>query len=600
MAGADVECSGHSAVQDAHQAFPSGYIKVSEAPNQPTKINAALAHELGLHQKEGEFLLAWPLQSTSKHSPCLVLPCDQPFENTQDPGLQISAFTASCAAIESGKLCAFTSIAEHFIPVAQSVLLEVSLIASSSAHALSSAESSHRSLELGNVEMLSSSMQLWFSNNQAVLTSGSTFNWSSPTDEQISVKVALEVVHNECGVTLAEPNLGWSGQEWHKWLGLRKQALVTEVTSFKVICTASWTHGSTVPLQVKDSNWEIERVKRVFRDVKEGNCIVRSLALVVGPHDAPALSLLRAMWPKAYFSVLSAATLKAEYLSDTHGSDLALMRQWVLGRVEVGIPSLMAFVRPSHWFRDSGSDELSKCGACLCQLVDRCRWRASAEHGHYSSTMMVFLFDAAPPKKWDQLGMFDETVSLESHFTRFAGARYDANLVECKRLPLDEHRFSKSAKDWISKVITAVSASGSGLAIDACRFPCRVVACGPQGSGKTMFLSSLMHLLPVRVIPFSVPHILSAGVGDTQAAVRQLFEDAKHLQPSCITLDDADALFAKSGHESHGKVDMLTELVHMLDNYCSANVLFAATCSAMGQLPSPLACRVQCIQMYDT
>eukprot|EP00931_Biecheleriopsis_adriatica_P112156 TRINITY_DN86698_c0_g1_i1.p2 TRINITY_DN86698_c0_g1~~TRINITY_DN86698_c0_g1_i1.p2 ORF type:complete len:108 (-),score=23.08 TRINITY_DN86698_c0_g1_i1:33-356(-) len=97
----------------------------------------------------------------------------------------------------------------------------------------------------------------------------------------------------------------------------------------------------------------------------------------------------------------------------------------------------------------------------------------------------------------------------------------------------------------------------------------------------------------------SVPELINAGVGDTQAAVRRHFERAQLLQPSCVTLDDADELFLNSGAHtgSHGVGDLLMELLHMLDDFCSSRLVFVTACSRAERLPPPLACRLHCIRL---
>merc|ERR1719215_1490933 len=105
-----------------------------------------------------------------------------------------------------------------------------------------------------------------------------------------------------------------------------------------------------------------------------------------------------------------------------------------------------------------------------------------------------------------------------------------------------------------------------------------------------------MALPDLSVLPLVVPDLIQAGVGDTQAAVRQHFERAQRMQPSIVTLDDANELFANMAH-AHTIADLLTELTYLLDRYCSEQLLFVAACRSPNKLPEALSCRLHMIPL---
>ena len=76
--------------------------------------------------------------------------------------------------------------------------------------------------------------------------------------------------------------------------------------------------------------------------------------------------------------------------------------------------------------------------------------------------------------------------------------------------------------------------------------PCRgILLHGPPGCGKTMIANAFATILGISFIPLSAPSIVSGMSGESEKALRELFEEAKRLAPCLIFLDEIDAIGPK-------------------------------------------------------
>jgi SpoVK/Ycf46/Vps4 family AAA+-type ATPase len=65
---------------------------------------------------------------------------------------------------------------------------------------------------------------------------------------------------------------------------------------------------------------------------------------------------------------------------------------------------------------------------------------------------------------------------------------------------------------------------------------------GPSGTGKTAMACALAQAAGLRFIHIQCPQLLSRYVGDSEAAVRQVFATARACAPCLLLLDDIDAI----------------------------------------------------------
>jgi transitional endoplasmic reticulum ATPase len=109
--------------------------------------------------------------------------------------------------------------------------------------------------------------------------------------------------------------------------------------------------------------------------------------------------------------------------------------------------------------------------------------------------------------------------------------------------------------------------------------PTGVLLSGPPGTGKTLLARALAAESDLNFIHVAGPELLDKYVGESERAVRDLFERARQAAPSIVFLDEIDAIAASRGtsHEATERVvsQLLTELDGLADN--PTLVVLAAT-----------------------
>ena len=94
--------------------------------------------------------------------------------------------------------------------------------------------------------------------------------------------------------------------------------------------------------------------------------------------------------------------------------------------------------------------------------------------------------------------------------------------------------------------------------------PSGVLLYGPPGTGKTLLARALAGESEVNFIHVDGPELLDRYVGESEKAVRKLFDRARQASPSIVFLDEIDAVAGRRGetHEVTERVvsQLLTEL----------------------------------------
>ncbi|KYH25377.1 VCP-like ATPase [Halalkalicoccus paucihalophilus] len=100
--------------------------------------------------------------------------------------------------------------------------------------------------------------------------------------------------------------------------------------------------------------------------------------------------------------------------------------------------------------------------------------------------------------------------------------------------------------------------------------PSGVLLYGPPGTGKTLLARAIASESGVNFIHVAGPELLDRYVGESEKAVRKVFERARQAAPSIVFFDEIDALAAErgQGHEVTERVvsQLLTELDGLADN----------------------------------
>ncbi|XP_060720386.1 nuclear valosin-containing protein-like isoform X2 [Tachysurus vachellii] len=93
-----------------------------------------------------------------------------------------------------------------------------------------------------------------------------------------------------------------------------------------------------------------------------------------------------------------------------------------------------------------------------------------------------------------------------------------------------------------------------------------VLLAGPPGCGKTLLAKAVANESGLNFISVKGPELLNMYVGESERAVRQVFQRAQNAAPCVIFFDEIDALCPRrSGHESGASVRVVNQLLTEMD-----------------------------------
>jgi transitional endoplasmic reticulum ATPase len=98
----------------------------------------------------------------------------------------------------------------------------------------------------------------------------------------------------------------------------------------------------------------------------------------------------------------------------------------------------------------------------------------------------------------------------------------------------------KEAVEWPLKYPDAFTRMGI-------KPPKGILLYGPPGTGKTMLAKAIANESDANFISIKGPELLSKWVGESEKAVRKIFEKARQLSPAIIFFDEIDSIAAKRG-----------------------------------------------------
>ncbi len=111
--------------------------------------------------------------------------------------------------------------------------------------------------------------------------------------------------------------------------------------------------------------------------------------------------------------------------------------------------------------------------------------------------------------------------------------------------------------------------------------PRGVLLHGPPGTGKTMLLRAVANETDAHVLTINGPSIVSKYLGETESALRAVFEEARKYQPSIIFMDEIDSLAPKRDSDDSGEAEsrVVSTLLTLMDGMSNSGrvVVVAAT-----------------------
>ena len=90
---------------------------------------------------------------------------------------------------------------------------------------------------------------------------------------------------------------------------------------------------------------------------------------------------------------------------------------------------------------------------------------------------------------------------------------------------------------------------------------------GPSGTGKTMLVHALAQSAKVNFLPVDGPEIFSKWLGESEEAIRHIFQVARQVAPAIVFLDQLDAIAPPRGSDEGSKTTerVVNQLLGELD-----------------------------------
>ncbi|CAN9500182.1 unnamed protein product [Ophioblennius macclurei] len=122
--------------------------------------------------------------------------------------------------------------------------------------------------------------------------------------------------------------------------------------------------------------------------------------------------------------------------------------------------------------------------------------------------------------------------------------------------------------------------------------PSGVLLAGPPGCGKTLLAKAVANESGLNFISVKGPELLNMYVGESERAVRQVFQRACNSAPCVIFFDEVDALCPRrSGHESGASVRVVNQLLTEMDGLETRRQVFIMAATNRPDIIDPAVLR---------
>lgn len=248
--------------------------------------------------------------------------------------------------------------------------------------------------------------------------------------------------------------------------------------------------------------------------------------------------------------------------------DPALRRPGRFDReVEIGVPNV------------AGREEILHVHTRGTPLASDVDLGAIAEraHGFVGADLRALVAEAAMHalRRGRETETEDEVVVTSADFERaLSGVEPSAMREHVAELPdtsFDDVGGLEEAKAALREAVEWPLTHGDLFDAAATEPPSGVLLYGPPGTGKSLLARAIAHESGVNFIRVAGPEILDRYVGESERAVREVFERARQAAPVIVFFDEIDAIAGSRGggrHEVSERVvsQLLSEMDAAADN----------------------------------
>ncbi|XP_028676663.1 nuclear valosin-containing protein-like [Erpetoichthys calabaricus] len=122
--------------------------------------------------------------------------------------------------------------------------------------------------------------------------------------------------------------------------------------------------------------------------------------------------------------------------------------------------------------------------------------------------------------------------------------------------------------------------------------PAGILLAGPPGCGKTLLAKAVANESGLNFISVKGPELLNMYVGESERAVRQVFQRARNSAPCVIFFDEIDALCPRrSDHESGASVRVVNQLLTEMDGLETRKQVFIMAATNRPDIIDPAVLR---------
>jgi len=205
---------------------------------------------------------------------------------------------------------------------------------------------------------------------------------------------------------------------------------------------------------------------------------------------------------------------------------------------------------------------------------------ATRTHGFVGADLQSLAIEAAlTALRRDGEDRVVEAADFETALAAVDPSAMREYVAESPDVTFDQVGGLESQKETLREVVQWPLTYGPLFEAAGTEPPTGVLLHGPPGTGKTLLARAVAGESGVNFVHVKGPELLDRYVGESEAAVRELFERARHAAPSIVFLDEIDALAGRRGESHEATERVLSQLLTELDRVTGdpSVVVLAAT-----------------------